>query len=358
MMVDSSGNLYGTMESGGVVQTLHDGGAGTVYELPSGSNSISILANFNSLVGGGPTTLTMDSKGNLFGTTSVGGIFPPPDSSAPPEGSGTVFEIAAGAHAFSTLAEFDGFNGQLANSIYVDAQDDVFGTAALGGQDFGMPGTGGAGTVFEVPAGSGNIVVLHDFTDTRYLGSPLIYPVGLFEDANGDLIGTVQVSDDGVAPPGDSLIYELTPPPADHVVFVQQPSDATAGDPFDSPVTVAVENSLGSIATYDNSDVTLELNGGAGTLSGTMTAAAVNGIATFSAVAPDTAGMDTLTASDGSLASATSISFMVNPGPARGISVGNAPHKRGGRPDFVFAVDRRRGPIRKCRRVRFVECHN
>ena len=72
-----------------------------------------------------------------------------------------------------------------------------------------------------------------------------------------------------------------------------------------------MEDQFGNVVTTDSSNVTLSVASGPGSLSGTVTVAASSGIATFSNIKLDTAGSYTLTASDGSLTSATSSSFTV-----------------------------------------------
>ena len=80
--MDSSGNLYGTTGQGGA------SGDGTVFELAKGSSTITTLASFNGSDGDNPRAgLIMDSSGNLYGTTRDGGA----------NGYGTVFELAKGS---------------------------------------------------------------------------------------------------------------------------------------------------------------------------------------------------------------------------------------------------------------------
>jgi hypothetical protein len=102
-------------------------------------------------------------------------------------------------------------------------------------------------------------------------------------------------------------------PSAAQLAFVQQPTNVTAGGAITPAVTVDVEDSGGNLVTSDNSTVTISVAGGSVTLDGTLTVAAVNGVATFNNLSLDLAGSYTLTASDGSLAGATSSSFTVNP---------------------------------------------
>ena len=88
--------------------------------------------------------------------------------------------------------------------------------------------------------------------------------------------------------------------------------NVAAGAPFS--VTVDAPDSYGNVAPTFNGDVTLALanNPSGATLGGTLTVAAVNGVATFSDLTLDKLGSGyTFTATSGSLTSATSASFDV-----------------------------------------------
>ena len=68
LIMDCSGNFYGTTRTGGAQ------GDGTVFELAKGSSTITTLASFNGSNGSYPVAgLIMDSSGNLYGTTEHGG---------------------------------------------------------------------------------------------------------------------------------------------------------------------------------------------------------------------------------------------------------------------------------------------
>jgi uncharacterized repeat protein (TIGR03803 family) len=72
LVFDTAGNLYGTTTYGGGIC-----GCGTVFELlPStgGAWSSTVLETFDYTDGGHPAgSLILDSSGNLYGTTSAGG---------------------------------------------------------------------------------------------------------------------------------------------------------------------------------------------------------------------------------------------------------------------------------------------
>jgi uncharacterized repeat protein (TIGR03803 family) len=148
--IDSQGNLYGTTNSGGA------NNSGTIWELTKGSNTITTLASFGPLGpndGNGffPSGVAMNSHGNLFGTTYVGGA----------NDDGTVWELAKGSNTITTLASFDGADGSLPNAgVTLDASGNLYGTASGGGAS-------SDGTLFELAAGSHTITTLADFNGTN-----------------------------------------------------------------------------------------------------------------------------------------------------------------------------------------------
>jgi uncharacterized repeat protein (TIGR03803 family) len=83
LVIDQSGNLYGTTTGGGDSQCS----CGVVFKMTPGSNgkwSYTVLHRFTGTDGYSPqASLTLDSKGNIYGTTTEGG----------PGGYGVVFEI-------------------------------------------------------------------------------------------------------------------------------------------------------------------------------------------------------------------------------------------------------------------------
>jgi hypothetical protein len=153
MIMDASGNLFGTTSEGGTEDEA-SGGWGTVFELtpPStsgGSWTESILWNFDSYVGDGQfpvADLIMDKKGNLYSTTEEGGA----------EGEGTVFELAppstsGGSWTESILWNFDSYVDDGLSPVadlIMDAQGNLYGTTERGGA-YGES-YGGYGSVFEI----------------------------------------------------------------------------------------------------------------------------------------------------------------------------------------------------------------
>jgi uncharacterized repeat protein (TIGR03803 family) len=133
LIFDSAGNLYGTTAGDGVNND------GTVFEVAAGTHALNTLVTFNGTNGARPlASLLPDGTGNLYGTTQLGGLY----------NDGTVFEVAAQTHTLSTVATFNGNNGSLPKGALIsDSIGNLYGTASFGGM-------GGVGTVFEVAAGT------------------------------------------------------------------------------------------------------------------------------------------------------------------------------------------------------------
>ena len=106
----------------------------------------------------------------------------------------------------------------------------------------------------------------------------------------------------------------MTAAAASQVAFTTQPSSTAAGASVTPAVQVSIEDANGNVVTGNSSNVTVAIgtNPSGGTLSGTLTAAAVNGVATFSTLSINKAGAGyTLTAADGTLGGAASTVFNV-----------------------------------------------
>jgi hypothetical protein len=179
LIADANGDLFGTTSAGGNLGfgTVFQPGLGTAFELVKGDSGYTLktLVNFNGVNGANPEgSLIADANGDLFGTTSAGGI----------PGSGTVFELVKENTGYfrKTLVNFNGVNGAAPHgSLIADANGDLFGTTSAGGTD-------DRGTVFElVKSGSGYAFkTLVNFTGVNGWAPE----DSLIADANGDLFGT------------------------------------------------------------------------------------------------------------------------------------------------------------------------
>ena len=194
LVLDTAGNLYGTTNVGGV-------GEGVVFKLEpnlDGTWTESVLYDFWGGTGGPGdfplAGLTLDAAGNLYGTTHMGGG---------PYNDGAIFELTRstdGTWAYSVLHGFDGADGLVPYQagLILDAAGNLYGTTALGG---------GAGVAFELtpnPDGTWTEAVLHSFTG----GADGAFPIAsLVFDASGNLYGTTG----GGGAYNDGVVFKLTP---------------------------------------------------------------------------------------------------------------------------------------------------
>ncbi len=143
LIMDAAGNLYGTTSYGGIRNL------GTVFELTpreGGGWTKRVLHNFSDGDNDGylpGSSLIFDTAGNLYGTTNIGGI----------HGYGTVFELVrtqGGAWANRVLHSFgSGDDGALPYSgVILDGAGNLYGTTQEGG--IHTCGNLGCGTVFEI----------------------------------------------------------------------------------------------------------------------------------------------------------------------------------------------------------------
>jgi uncharacterized repeat protein (TIGR03803 family) len=181
--LDSGGDLFGTAYEGSVF------GDGSVFEIAHKSTKLTTLVSFNGTDGALPAAgVTLDASGNLFGTTSNGGV----------DDEGTIFEVPHGTSKLTTLASFTGANGEApSGGVTLDSRGDLFGTAAFGGAD-------NDGTVFELPHGSTNLTTLASFNGTNGAAPD----AGLTFDSSGNLWGTTT---NGGTNNGGTVFY-LSPP--------------------------------------------------------------------------------------------------------------------------------------------------
>ncbi len=170
VLTDESGNLYGTTAGGG----LYD--SGTVFRLDAANNyALSTLHDFGGSDGASPqTSLIADASGNLYGTTSRGGL----------DDSGTVFKLdAANGYALTTLHDFGGPDGASpVASLVADASGNLYGTTSEGGP-------ANRGIAFKLEASSDYaLTTLHGFGGPDG-ASPF---AALIADASGNLFGTTR----------------------------------------------------------------------------------------------------------------------------------------------------------------------
>ena len=111
--------------------------------------------------------------------------------------------------------------------------------------------------------------------------------------------------------------FNITAGAATTLAFSQQPSNSAAGSSIAPPITVQIQDAGGNPVSTSSAQVTMAIgaNPGSGTLSGTLTQAAVAGVATFGNLSINKTGVGyTLSAASTGLTGATSAAFNVTPG--------------------------------------------
>jgi uncharacterized repeat protein (TIGR03803 family) len=194
---DAAGNLYGTTSEGGIGWNTPVRGWGTVFELtPSGSEWTERVIHFF-VYGYRPQSgLIIDKAGNMFGETG---------GSA--KGAGSIYEMKneSTGWKFGTLFTFDGTDGYYPNGGLI--LDDA-------GNLYGMTGSGGAvccGTVFEVKHGANDTwteSLLYSFTggtDGGFPNAPLV------SNGPGKLYGTTMTGGDlSCGSGGCGVVFEVS----------------------------------------------------------------------------------------------------------------------------------------------------
>ena len=168
----TDGNLYGTTQFGGLINSSCGYGCGTIFKItPAGV--LTTLHSFAYRADGSPSLggLVQGTDGNFYGTAKAGGSGK----------QGTIFRITPSG-AFTVLHTFTGASDDGADPLSppVQASDGNF----YGVTYFG--GSGGNGTIYKItPAGTFTVINnLGNFGDERY-------PVGgLVQAPSGELYGT------------------------------------------------------------------------------------------------------------------------------------------------------------------------
>jgi hypothetical protein len=168
--------------------------------------------------------------------------------------------------------------------------------------------TGGGGTLTPVGGGSPSSSVIATTDDTGYVAT------GSWTLGTGTntvtAVATPPHPGSGIDPL-TGVVFTATANPPVKLGYSVQPTNQTAGTAFG--VTVVVQDVNGATVPASSAGVSLTLNGGpAGTLQGTATATASQGVATFSNLVITRAGTYTITASSSPLTSATSSSFTIS----------------------------------------------
>jgi hypothetical protein len=145
--------------------------------------------------------------------------------------------------------------------------------------------------------------------------------VAEFDDLTLDkaAAGYTLVASRADAGPGTSAAFAIAPGAPAALVFGTDPGNTAAGAQLRPIPAVRVTDAFGNLVPVDGRNVTagLAANPAGGTLSGTLTAATVGGVASFADLSLDLAGAGyALSATSTGLVPAASATFAITPGPA------------------------------------------
>jgi uncharacterized repeat protein (TIGR03803 family) len=278
LMQAADGNFYGTAFHGGVgAGGGYEGcpdpwgfGCGTAFRItPQGS--LVVIYNFctqaNCVDGVNPNAnLILGVDGNLYGTTSRGGI-----SSSCVYGCGTFFRITP-AGKFTTLYNFCAsysscVDGASPNVIIQASDGNFYGTTTSGGIDLGVCASvfayaPGCGTVFKITP-SGKLTTLYRFCGVPNCADGQFPSNGVMEATDGNFYGTTPNGGNDICtdPDGCGTVFKISPS-GDLTTLYTFCSQANCTD-GDQPSGALIQGP--EFLFYGTT-----LNGGAGTGAGTV----------------------------------------------------------------------------------------
>lgn len=243
-IVDDMGNIFGTTIGSGDQGQVSN--YGNVYEIAHGTTTIQTIATFTNSTGRNASGgLVMDSNGNLYGTTLFGGA----------ANYGTIFKIARGSQSIIPLASFsDAIGYGCSNAMVMDSNGNLYGACPGGGASEN-------GSIFELPAGSNQIITLASFAGGN---SGAIPQDGLLRDSKGNLFGVTS----NVGRTGDGTVFEL--PAGSNTIITLAVFSGLAGNTpnFEVPVMDSKGDLFGTAENSNNgsSGTVWELPAGSNTI--------------------------------------------------------------------------------------------
>jgi uncharacterized repeat protein (TIGR03803 family) len=261
----TNGKFYGTTVQGGSSTNCNQG-CGTVYKLtPSGT--LTVLHSFHLSDGSGPNVLIQGTDGNFYGTTEQGGTCLE---------CGTVFKMTASGN-LTTLYNFcsqsDCADGKEAASLMEGSDGNFYGTTYYGGN------SSNSGTIFEITP-QGALTTLYDFCSQQNC-------------ADGDFSTKLMQATDGnfYGPTGGGLgwgtVYKLSTGLGPFVKLPRQAgkvgqSGGILGQGFTGTTAVLINGTPASFTVV--SDTYIEATIPAGATSGFITVATPTGTLTSNVI--------------------------------------------------------------------------
>jgi hypothetical protein len=333
-----SGTLTATTDGGAATFTNVgiSGTAGTTYTLLYTSPGLTTASQGITPTAGAATQIAVNAGNGQSATVGTAVTTPPSvivkDASNNPVSGVTVSWVGGGQTAsFTSGTNTTDSNGIV--SLVGWTLGSVAGTntltatvAGLTGSPLTFTATGTAGPATQIAINAGNSqsatvnttvttppsVIVKDASNNPVSGVAVAFlPSGVSSKINGTagqvnlttnasgiaalstwLLGTttgtytVNATSSGLTGSPVAFTATGTAEAAKTLVLTTSGAGAANGAAFTTQPVVTVKDSLGNVRTQDNGTViTVALSGGAATLSGTLTATTVNGVATFSTVA-------------------------------------------------------------------------
>jgi hypothetical protein len=292
---DSLGNTVTGFN--GAVTVAITSGTGSPDATLSGTRTVTAASGVASFA-----DLSLDKIGVGYTLTAVAPALTSTVSASFAVSSGPAVRLAFTLEPPSTTAS----GASLTPAVRVTVQDGL-GNTVSGPASVTLALTPGSGTSGAILSGTTTVAA--------------VAGVALFSDLSVDKAGTgytLSATASGLTG-ATSVAFAIVPAPPSRLAFSVQPTTIAAGAVMTPAVQVTILDAQGNPVPSASNDITLSIanNAGGGTLAGTLTRTAVNGVATFADLSLDKAGTGyTLAATAGGLATATSIDFNVAPGSA------------------------------------------
>jgi hypothetical protein len=246
-----------------------NGSHGTLNGTPLAGSSVTISVTFASGVATIPLILDNAALQNI--QFSISGLTVPQANVL--DTTPTVATVSAAQSTLTPTSASITANGSSTQVLTVQAKDAYGNNLTTGGSTVTITKQSGTGTI-------GSVTSVGNGTYTAMVTSPTATGSGVFVATLG---GAAVNSGTGSQ---TQATVSYAPGPATHLAFTTQPSASTvAGVAFAQQPVVKVEDQYGNVVTSGSDstvNVALTLTTGAGTLGGTASMAAVNGVADFS----------------------------------------------------------------------------
>lgn len=283
LVVDQLGDVYGTAYNYYPSGESNSQGEDVLFELPAGSDQISVLATAPS-IGQSPNSfssqggLVLDNSGNIYGMLNYA------DYGGTSYSYGAIFELPHGSSQINILASLTPAQGGYPYALLIDSEGNLFGSTVGGGGSYPYPTqVGTTGVVFELPKGSSTV-------QTLYIPNNNDYCWDLAMDGAGNLYGLTANWENfyqikSIVP--SFREFKLTPAQPSQMpiamVFTQEPYAIDSAGEISPAITVQIVDQNYQVVTNDNSTVTISILGGTttGTLTGTLSVPVNHGVATF-----------------------------------------------------------------------------